>query len=123
AGRARLDVFPEFAPPQVVVQTEAPGLSPLEVEQLVTLPIEQAVNGIPRLETLRSQSIQGLSVITAIFEDGTDLYRARQQVSERLTELAGQFPAGVKVPRLAPLTPTSGRLLTVAFTSAKLPLP
>src|SRR2546423_10562184 len=93
AGRAKLDVFPEFAPPQIVVQTEAPGLSPLEVEQLVTLPIEQAVNGIPRLEMLRSQSIQGLSVITAIFEDGTDRYRARQQVSERLTELAGQFPA------------------------------
>src|SRR5437773_5147475 len=103
AGHAKLDVFPEFAPPQVVIQTEAPGLSPAEVEQLVTLPIETAVNGIPRLDVLRSQSIQGLSVITVIFLDGTDIYRARQLVAERLGELAGQFPAGVKVPRMAPL--------------------
>src|SRR5438477_1031707 len=91
AAHTKLDVFPEFAPPQVVIQTEAPGLSPAEVEQLVTLPIETAVNGIPRLDTLRSQSIQGLSVITVIFQDGTDIYRARQQVTERLGELAGQF--------------------------------
>jgi CzcA family heavy metal efflux pump len=117
---ARLDVFPEFAPPQVVVQTEAPGLSPAEVEQLVTLPIEYAVNGIPRLDVLRSQSIQGLSVITVIFQDGTDIYRARQQVTERLAELAGQFPTGVRAPRLAPLTATTGRLLTVGFTSEAL---
>src|SRR5262245_5647114 len=62
AGQARLDVFPEFAPPEVVVQTEAPGLSPAEVEQLVTLPVEAAVNGLPRLDVVRSRSIQGLSV-------------------------------------------------------------
>src|SRR3954451_20040240 len=68
AANARLDVFPEFAPPQVVIQTECPGLSPTEVEQLVTLPIEVAVNGIPRLDVVRSQSIQGLSVITVIFQ-------------------------------------------------------
>jgi CzcA family heavy metal efflux pump len=117
ARQAKLDVFPEFAPPQVIVQTESPGLSAAEVEQLVTLPIEQAVNGISGLDVLRSQSIQGLSVVTAIFTDGTDIYRARQQVAERLAELAGQLPAGVKAPRLAPLTPTTGRLLTVGFTS------
>src|ERR1700736_1491986 len=87
--QARLDVFPEFAPPQVIVQTEAPGLSAAEVEQLVTTPIEQAVNGISRLDALRSQSIQGLSVVTAIFSDGTDVHRPRQQVAERLAELAG----------------------------------
>jgi CzcA family heavy metal efflux pump len=118
--RSRLDVFPEFAPPQVVIQTEAPGLSPTEVEQLVTLPIEYAINGIPRLDTLRSQSIQGLSVITVIFQDGTDIYRARQQVTERLGELAGQLPPGIKAPRLAPLTSTTGRLLTVGFTARPL---
>jgi CzcA family heavy metal efflux pump len=117
AARARLDVFPDFAPPQVVVQTEAPGLSPAEVEQLVTLPIESALNGLPRLDTLRSESIQGLSVVTVIFQDGTDVYRARQQVGERLAELAGQLPEGVKVPRMAPLTSSTGRLLTVGFTS------
>src|SRR5262249_36269530 len=117
---AKLDVFPEFAPPQVVIQTEAPGLSPNEVEQLVTLPIEQAVNGIPNLDVLRSQSIQGLSVITVIFQDGTDIFRARQMVSERLVEVAGQLPEGARDSRLAPLTPTTGRLLTVGFTSDKL---
>jgi len=120
AGHAKLDVFPDFAPPQVIIQTEAPGLSPAEVEQLVTLPIETAVNGIPRLDTLRSQSIQGLSVITVIFQDGTDIYHARQQVGERLGELAGQLPAGVKVPRMAPLMSATARLLTVGFTSERL---
>ena len=118
--RAKLDVFPEFTPPQVVIQTEAPGLSAAEVEQLVTTPIEQAINGMPRLDVLRSQSIQGLSVLTAVFQDGADVYRARQQVAERLAELAGQFPAGVRAPRLAPLTSATGRLLTVGFTSDKL---
>src|SRR4051794_1475943 len=69
AAHARLDVFPEFAPPQVIVQTECPGLAPAEVEQLVTLPLEAALNGAPRLARLTSQSIQGLSVVTAIFRD------------------------------------------------------
>jgi CzcA family heavy metal efflux pump len=115
---ARLDVFPEFTPPQVVIQTEAPGLSASEVEQLVTLPVENAVNGVPRLEVLRSQSIQGLSVLTVIFQDGTDLYRARQVVGERLAEV--DLPEGVKRPRLGPLTAATGRLLTVGFTSERL---
>src|SRR5438034_8192604 len=120
AGHARLDVFPEFAPPQVVVQTECPGLSPSEVEQLVTLPIETAVNGISGLDVLRGRSVQGLSVITIVFHGGTDIQRARQQVTERLGELAGQLPTGVKAPRLEPLTSTTGRLLTVGFTSDRL---
>lgn len=122
AQHARLDVFPEFAPPLAVVQTECPGLAPGEVEQLVTLPLEMVLNGIPRLALLRSQSIQGLSVITAIFQDGTDVYRARQQVTERLGELIGQLPAGVKSPRLAPLMSSTGRLLAVGFTSDRLSL-
>jgi CzcA family heavy metal efflux pump len=118
--KARLDVFPEFAPPMVVIQTECPGLAPLDVEQLVTTPIENSVNGVPRLAKLRSQSVQGLSVITATFLDGADIYRARQQVSERLSELSGQLPAGVKPPRVAPLMSSTGRLLSVGFTSDKL---
>jgi CzcA family heavy metal efflux pump len=122
ASHARLDVFPEFAPPEVIVQTEAPGLSPAEVEQLVTLPIETAVNGLPRLAVLRSRSIQGLSVVSVVFRDGTDIYRARQQVSERLAELGGQLPEGVRPPRMAPLTSATGRLLTVGFTSTTLSL-
>jgi CzcA family heavy metal efflux pump len=115
---ARLDVFPEFTPPQVVIQTEAPGLAPGDVELLVTTPIENAVSAIPRLAVLRSQSIQGLSVITAIFQDGTDIYRARQTVTERLAEV--DLPEGARRPRLAPLTATTGRLLTVGFTSRRL---
>src|SRR5437588_10060780 len=118
--KSRLDVFPEFAPPQVVIQTEAPGLSAGEVEQLITLPLETAVNGLPRLDVLRSRSIQGLSVITVIFQDGTDIYRARQLVTERLAEVVGQLPEGAKDPRLAPLTPAAGRLVTVGFTSTTL---
>jgi CzcA family heavy metal efflux pump len=120
AGHAKLDVFPEFAPPEVVIQTEAPGLSPAEVEQLVTLPVETAVNGLPRLDVVRSRSVQGLSVVTVIFRDGTDVYRARQQVGERLAEVAGQMPEGVRPPRMAPLTSATGRLVTVGFTSDKL---
>jgi CzcA family heavy metal efflux pump len=119
---AKLDVFPEFAPPQVIIQTEAPGLSPQEVEQLVTLPIEEEVNGLPGLDVLRSQSIQGLSVVTLTFQDRTDIYRDRQLVTERLAELAGRLPEGVRPPKLGPLTPTTGRLLTVGFTSDKLTL-
>jgi CzcA family heavy metal efflux pump len=117
---AKLDVFPEFVPPQVVVQTEAPGLAADEVEPLVTLPIEQALLGTPGLDVLRSQSIQGLSVSTLIFQDGTDIYRARQLVAERLTEVAGQLPEGVRPPRIGPLTSSTGRLLVIGFTSDKL---
>ncbi|HEU4402054.1 MAG TPA: efflux RND transporter permease subunit, partial [Candidatus Polarisedimenticolia bacterium] len=76
ASSAPIDVFPEFAPPQVTIQTEAPGLSAAEVEALVTIPLEQALNGTPGLETLRSSSAAGLSAIFTVFSDGTDLYRA-----------------------------------------------
>ena len=82
-GDAKYDVFPEFAPPSVVVQTEAPGLNPEQVEVLVTQPIEVAVNGLPGIESLRSSSIQGLSVITVTFGTGSDVYRVRQLVTER----------------------------------------
>src|SRR5206468_335346 len=93
---------------------------PGEVEQLVTLPVEQAINGTPGLDVLRSQSTQGLSVVTAIFQDGTDIYQARQLVAERLVEVEGQLPTSVKPPRLGPLTATTGRLLVAGFTSDKL---
>src|SRR5216110_2563462 len=92
ASRSQLDVFPEFAPPQVVIQTEAVGLSPEQVEQLVTRPIETAVNGVANLESIRSQSIQGLSIITTVFREGTDIFQARQMTSERLVEVASRIP-------------------------------
>src|SRR4030081_3580317 len=85
---ASYDVFPEFAPPEVSIQTEAPGLSPEQVEVLVTQPIENAINGVAGIETLRSRSIQGLSVITVVFRSGSDIYRDRQAVTERLPTVA-----------------------------------
>src|SRR5712671_3172855 len=95
---ARLGVFPEFAPPQVTIQTEAPGLSPEQCETLVTQQIENAVNGIAEIESLRSSSIQGVSIITMTFHPQSDLGRARQSVSERLATLGGRLPQGVKPP-------------------------
>ena len=83
-GRAKYDVFPEFAPPQVGIQTEAPGLTPEQVEVLITRPIENAINGVPGVQTLRSASIQGLSAVTVFFDPASDIYRDRQVVAERL---------------------------------------
>ena len=119
AMRAKLDVFPEFAPPQVVIQTEAVGLASEQVEQLVTRPIEMIVNGVANLETIRSQSTQGLSVITAVFRDGTEIYRARQMVGERLVSVAGQLPQGVRAPTMSPLTSATNMVLDIGLTSDK----
>lgn len=121
-SRTRYDVFPEFAPPQVVIQTEAPGLSPEQVEVLVTQPIENAVNGVPKLESLRSLSQQGLSVITLTFHARSDIYRIRQMVSERLAVVAGQLPLGIKSPVMAPLTSSTSDVLELGLTSDKLSL-
>src|SRR5262245_46765297 len=82
---ARLDVFPEFAPPLAIVQTEAPGLSTEQVELLVTQPIENALGGTLGVATMKSKSLQGLSMITMTFTDATDVMRARQLASERLS--------------------------------------
>ncbi|MEO7145517.1 MAG: efflux RND transporter permease subunit, partial [Bryobacteraceae bacterium] len=120
AIHAKYDVYPEFAPPQVVVQTEAPGLSPQDVEQLVTRPIESALNGTPNLVSIRSESIQGLSVATAIFTDRTDIYRARQLVSERLTEAAQTLPQGVQAPTMEPLIGATSLTLIIGLTSETL---
>jgi Cu/Ag efflux pump CusA len=99
-SQASYDAFPEFAPPQVDVQTEATGLSAEQVETLVTRPIEAAINGAPNLQRITSTSIQGLSDIKVYFDASTDLYRDRQFVSERLATVAGQLPAGVQPPKI-----------------------
>lgn len=118
-SRAKYDVFPEFAPPQVGIQTEAPGLTAEQVEVLVTQPIENAINGVPGVKQLRSSSIQGLSVITVIFGDSSDIYRDRQVVSERLAEAAQNLPDNVAAPTMTPLTSSSSTVLVLGLTSEK----
>ena len=98
ASQASLDVFPEFVQPQVTIQAEAPGLSPEQVETLVTRPVENAVNGASDLESVRSESIQGLSVVTTVFKENTDVYIARQSIAEKVATLARDLPDGVRAP-------------------------
>ena len=117
---AKLDVFPNFVQPQVVIQTECPGLAPEQVELLVTLPIESTVNGLGDMESLRSESIEGLSIITAVFKEGTDVFRARQMLAETLAETAGELPTTVKAPRMTPLTSSTMDLLKIGLVSDKL---
>jgi CzcA family heavy metal efflux pump len=120
AANAKLDVFPNFVPPQVVVETEAPGLSPEQVETLVTRPIEATINGLGNMESLRSESIPGLSVVTAVFKEGTDIFIARQMLAEKLRETSGELPTTVKTPFMSPLTSATMDLLKVGLVSDKL---
>src|SRR5579871_6837236 len=114
---APFDVFPEFAPPLVEIQTEAPGLSTEEVESLITMPLENALNGTPWLKTLRSKSVLGLSSVVMIFQSGTDLIRARQLVQERVAAEASRLPAVSRPPvMLSPLSSTS-RLMKIGVSS------
>lgn len=115
--RAKFVVFPEFAPPLVSIQTEAPGLSPEQVELLVTQPIENAINGVTGIESLRSSSVQGLSVVKVVFQAGNDVYLERQLVAERLATLAGQLPSSVKSPIMTPLRSSTGDVLVLGLTS------
>jgi CzcA family heavy metal efflux pump len=119
---ARYGVFPEFAPPQVTIQTEAPGLAPEQVEVLVTQPLENAINGLPGIESLRSRSIQGLSVIVVVFREGSGIYLDRQVVSERLAAAAGRLPAGVQPPVMTPLTSSTGLAMVLGMTSRNMSL-
>jgi CzcA family heavy metal efflux pump len=118
--RAKYDVFPEFVPPQASVQTEAPGLVAEQVELLVTLPIEQAISGASGVEAVRSETISGLSVVTVVFQEGTDPYRSRQIVAEALGEVVARLPVGVKPPKLTPLVSSTMDLLKLGFVSDKL---
>lgn len=115
--QSRLDVFPEFAPAQAIIQTEAPGLSSKQVETLVTQPIENALGGTVGLKTLRSKSLQGLSMVTITFRDGMDVYRARQLAAERLSTVAGNLPRGVRPPALLPLTSSTSVAMVIGLTS------
>jgi CzcA family heavy metal efflux pump len=111
-----LDVFPSFAPPQVEIQTEAPGLAPEEVESLVTRPIESAINGTPGVEMVRSSSAVGISVVKVIFGWDTEIYRDRQLVTERLQQAQNQLPKGVETPQISPINSPLGATIEYAFT-------
>ena len=108
-GRLPIDAVPDITNVQVQINTEAPGYSPLEAEQRVTFPIETALAGLARLEYTRSISRYGLSQVTVVFEDGTDIYFARQQVAERLQQAVSQLPAGVE-PSLGPVATGLGEI-------------
>ncbi len=113
----RVDVFPEFAPPRVEIQTPSLGLSSSEVESLVTVPLEQALNGLPRLEVIRSKSVEQLSSIELIFKPGTDLLTARQLVAERIATVTPSLPSWSSPPfMIQPLSATS-RVLKIGLTS------
>ena len=124
-GVARLshmpvDVFPEFAPPRVEIQTEGQGMSSAEVEDMITNPMEQVLRGTPELDVMRSRSVNGLSQIVLQFNRGTDLLHARQLVQERLDLATKQLPAAMTTPpvMLQPLSATS-RVLKIGLTSQK----
>ena len=124
--RSNLDVFPEFSPTQIIIQTESPGLSAELVETLVTQPIETSIAGTVGVADMRSQSIPGLSIVTVIFDEDSgigsnDIYRNRQVIAERLSTLNNQIPNGI-TPNITPLTSSASTVLGFGVTSKKLSL-
>jgi CzcA family heavy metal efflux pump len=117
---ARLDVFPDFAPPHVLVQAEAPGLDATQVESLVTRPLEGLLAGAENVEAVRSTSSQGLSAIQVVFGREGDPYRQRQVITERLADSSSLLPNGVGPPLLSPLSSSMEYLLHFGFTSERL---
>ncbi|QEL17979.1 efflux RND transporter permease subunit [Limnoglobus roseus] len=114
---APLDVFPEFAPPKVEVQTEAPGLSTDEVEGLISVPLENALNGTPGLKTIRSKSVLGLSSVVMLFEEGADVHKVRQYVQERVAAEAVRLPVVARPPVILQPLSSLSRLLKIGVSS------
>jgi Cu/Ag efflux pump CusA len=116
-SNAGLDIFPEFSPKLVIIQTESPGLSSEQVEILVTQQVENAIGGLINLDYVRSESIQGLSIVTVVFSEDSDIYQNRQLVSERLAGISDNLPEGISQPVIAPLASSSATILTIGITS------
>ena len=119
---APVDVFPEFAPPRVEIQTIAIGNSSQQVEELVTVPLEQQLNGIEGLEEMRSKSVADLSAIELIFERGTDLYAARQLVQERISAASPNLPTWASPPFMMPPLSSTSRIMKIGLTSDEVDL-
>ncbi|HEY0804853.1 MAG TPA: efflux RND transporter permease subunit, partial [Pseudonocardiaceae bacterium] len=118
-GSMRVDTFPEFAPPTVEVQTNCLGLSTSDVESLVTVPIEQVLNGIQGLDVLRSKSVPQLSSIQLVFKQGTDLLQARQLVQERLATVSPSLPTWAAPPVMLPPVSATSRVMQIGMSSSQ----
>src|SRR5438552_11969546 len=112
-----VDVFPEFAPPYVEIQTEGPGMSTQEVESLITVPLENSLNSTPHLDILRSKSVPGVSAITLIFKPGTDIMEARQLVQERLAISIRTLPSRAGIPWMLPPLSATSRVMQIGISS------
>src|SRR3954465_1036593 len=118
----KVDVFPEFAPPIVTIQTAALGLSAEEVESLISVPLEDALNGVPGVETIRSSSVPQLNNIELRFKRGTDLFKARQLVSERMQTVLPTLPTWAAPPFLMPPVSSTSRIMKIGLSSKSMGL-